>query len=65
MGIFIDCEEELRGDKIKDARKTKGYFVQDEVPLESRRHNLEPRRPTRKPTFLSDSWVVPGPNSPF
>lgn len=60
MEIFIDCEEELRGDKIKDGRKTKGYFAQDEVP-QSRRHNLEPWRPSRKPTFLSDSWAVPGP----
>lgn len=34
MEIFIDCEEELRGDKIKDGRKTKGYFAQDEVPPE-------------------------------
>lgn len=34
MEIFIEREEELRGDKIKDARKTKGYYAQDEVPPE-------------------------------
>lgn len=64
MEIFIDCEEELRGEKIKDGRKTNGYFAQDEVPRAGGTA-WNPGDLPENPLFLVTPGQFQAPNSPF